>query len=141
MERDVILVVAAGLAIIGLSAVFQSLRQLRRVRSFRQQAVRVQARVMELRTVYSRGAVDIKTQSPVVAFYTRDGQQVQTVSDEGAQPCPYRPGETATVWYDPQDPTVIAVKGMGSFVGQWLRVGFGTLFAVIGLAVILVQAT
>lgn len=136
-----VLLVAAGLAIIGLSAIFQSFRQLRRVRSFRQRAVQVQARVMELRTVHSPGAVDVKTQSPVVAFYTRDGQQVQAVSDKGAQPCPYRPGHVATVWYDPQDPTVIAVKGMGSFLGQWLRAGFGTLFAVIGLAVALAQLT
>lgn len=136
-----ILVIAVALAIAGLFLLVGGMRGLQRERSFRRRAVKVQARVTELRTVPPRGSEGIWTKSPVVAFYTREGQEIQTVSDEGAEPCPYRPGQTATVWYDPQDPTVVAVEGMGSFVGEWVRIGFGSLLAMIGLIVGLVQLT
>lgn len=136
-----ILLVAAALAVVGLFLVVGGLRGMRGARSFRRHAVKVQARVTELRTVPPRANMHgMWTKSPVVAFYTREGREIQTVSDEGAEPCPYRPGHTATVWYDPHDPTVVAVEGMGSFVGEWVRIGFGALLAVIGSIVGLVQA-
>lgn len=135
------LVVTAGMAIVGLVLFGRGIGRLQRHRSFRRRAVRVEARVTELRTVPPRHGERIWTKSPVVAFYTREGRQVQTVSAEGAQPCPYRPGETATVWYEPRDPTVIAVKGMGSFLGDWVAIGFGVLIGAIGVVVGFVQVT
>lgn len=128
-----IFAVAGCFVVAGVTLGLSGAGVLRRSRAFRRRAVRVRARVTDLR-VLPPGR-EIRTRSPVVAFHTRGGLAVQAVTSQGAQPCPYRLGQLAPVWYDPRDPHMIEVEGMGDRTGAFLRGTFGGLLAAIGLVV------
>jgi hypothetical protein len=76
---------------------------------------------------------------PVVEFQT-ENQQIQKVQlNIGSWPASYRQGEAVTILYNPEKPTQVRIKSLGSDIVMWLGTGItgfmGMIFATVALAV------
>lgn len=85
--------------------------------------VRTQGRVVRL--LYNDGG----SASPVVEYETGSGDTRTYISSMYSSPPAYRPGETLTLWYDPEHPDRVQLSGLD----RWLLPGiFGFFFAIFG---------
>jgi hypothetical protein len=118
------LFVVAGIAIL-----IASVRGLIGANRFERRAQRTSALVTELRwRAHSNRAgssgPNSRVAHPVLRFVLPDGRTVEVESGAGTNPPSAREGDTVTVLYDPDDPTVARVDGL---------MNSGRLAAVIGL--------
>jgi hypothetical protein len=92
-------------------------------RSFRNRAVRVQGRVVDV-------VFDGEYYYPVIEFQTKKGETYRITSDVGSYPSYRRKGDTITVYYDPKNPEhFINETGCAGFL-------FIAIVSLIGLAFI-----
>jgi hypothetical protein len=77
--------------------------------------------------------------SPVIEFETESGQTQTYTSGISSSPPAYRPGETVTLWYDPERPDRVVVAGLDRWLLPAIFGGFFIVFGGLGYGGLLYQ--
>ncbi len=129
--------VAAVFAAVGLFLVFAGIRSRRAGSAFAGRAQRAPGVVTGLHSRVATRSSTGTTLFPVVRFTLPDGRVVEAESSIGSTPPAAREGDSVTVLYDPDEPTVVLLErqvGTGRVVSGCVT-AFGAAFAVLGVLV------
>lgn len=124
--------------VIGGIFIFFAITTFINTRTFIANAQNVTGKVVRL--VYKRSSDGSSSYSPVFQFRTISGQMVEVEDSLSSSPPMYDEGDNVEVLYDPANPQEAKIKKFSSLYFVTMIFGFmGSLFAVIGVWVLLVQ--
>ncbi len=120
--------------LLGLTFIWLGMRTRSSSRRLGPTASRASGVVTELRYVARAGGSGGGLYYPVLRFSTADGRQVDTLARYGRRPALVSVGEQVTVLYDPADPAIADLEGMGAVLGDTDGGCLGTGLVVVGSA-------
>ena len=118
----------------GALLVFAGIRQFLNVRRVMSKGIKTQARLVEVREVWSSGADDTprRKYSPIYAFNDAEGKEHRMPAQKASNINRYVIGDTKQVIYDPEDPSNVLNTGLTPYLAFIVMLAFGVLVIALG---------